>query len=177
VFENHGRNQRDAGRTSTVKLRNITDDSWPSTLTSQPRDAHRCSKCRGLGHYGGKCLVLEVLQPPATEVEPSPISSRPTAILQTLASNRPHGPLMGEDGWEDDKWDHSTKNMSDNVEAPSKSHEDQLDRARIWQGSSSPPRWLVLSPIAPQVSCHRPSVLTRLGGPPNITDRLSVVMD
>jgi hypothetical protein len=84
---------------------------------------------------------------------------------------------MGEDGWEDNKWEHSTEDMSDDKEAPSRSHEDQLDRAEIWQDSSSPPRRLVFSHSATQVSCPRPSILTRLRALPNITDRLSVVLD
>jgi hypothetical protein len=53
---------------------------------------------------------------------------------------------------------------------------DQLDKAGIWQDSSSPPRRLVLSPSVPQVSSPRPSALTRLGDPPNILERLSAVL-
>jgi hypothetical protein len=151
-----------------------------STFGSHPRETHWCSWCCKLGHYGRNCPALEVTQQPAKELEPSPILSRPTATRpqgQTLASDRPRGPHMGEVGWDDDKWEHSTEDMSDAEEVPSRSHEDQLDRAGIWQDSSSPPRRLVFSPSATQVSCPRPSILTRLGDPPEITNRLSVVMD
>jgi hypothetical protein len=173
LFENHGRNRREEGRASTVKIRNLSDESGSSTSTSHPRETHRCSKC----HDGKRCPVLEDQQPPATKVKPPPIPSCPTVIVQTLASNRPHGPHIGEDGWDDAKWDHSTDDMIDDEEAPSRSHVDQLDKAGIWQDSSSPPRRPVLSPSAPQVSSPRPSVLTRLGDPPNILERLSVVLD
>jgi hypothetical protein len=48
-----------------------------------------------------------------------------------------------------------------------------------WRGqdSSSPPRRLVFSPSATQVSCPRLSILDRLGDPPDITDRLSIVLN
>jgi hypothetical protein len=84
---------------------------------------------------------------------------------------------MGEEGWDDPKWDHNTDDMSDDEEAPSRSHVDQQDKAGILQDSSSPPRRLLLSPSTPQVSSPRPSVLTRLGDPPNILKRLTVVLD
>jgi hypothetical protein len=54
VFENHGRNRRDEGRASLVKIRILAEDSGPSTSASHPRETHRCSKCRRLGHYGKK---------------------------------------------------------------------------------------------------------------------------
>jgi hypothetical protein len=177
VFENHGRNHGDEGGASIVKTSNLWDDSGSWTSASHPMKTHQCSKCRRLGHYGTKCPVLEVQQPPSTKVKPSPIPSHPTAIVKTLAANRPHGPHTGEEGWDDPKWDHSTDDMSNDEEAPSRSHVDQVDKAGIWQDSSSPPRRLVLIPSAPQVSSPRPSVLTRLGNPPNILERLSVVLD
>jgi hypothetical protein len=67
--------------------------------------------------------------------------------------------------------------MSHDEEAPCRSHEDKLERAGIWQESDSPPRRLVFSPIATQVSCPRPSILDRLGDPPDITDHLSIVLN
>jgi hypothetical protein len=84
---------------------------------------------------------------------------------------------MGKVGWEIYEFEHSTEDMSDDEEAPSRSHEDKLDRAGIWQDSSSPPRRLVFSPSATQVSCPRPSILARLGDPPDIIDRLSIVLN
>jgi hypothetical protein len=81
---------------------------------------------------------------------------------------------MGEVGWDNDEFEQSIKNMSDDKEVSRRSHEDKLDRAGIWQGSSSPPRRLLFSPSATQVSCPRPSILTRLGDSPDIRDRLSI---
>jgi hypothetical protein len=100
-FENQGRNQRNADHTSTAKLRNHMDEPGPSTSGSHPRETHQCSRCRKLGHYGGNCPALEVTQQLATEVEPPPIPSRPTAIRpqgQTLVSDMSRGPHMGEVG-------------------------------------------------------------------------------
>jgi hypothetical protein len=127
LFENCGRNQQDQGRALPAKFHGLSDDSGPSTSSSHP--THRCSKCDRLGHYGTKCLVLEVQQPPSTKVKPSRI---PAAIAKTLASNMPHGPHMGKKRWDDPKWDTSgTDNMSDDEEAPSRHHVDRLDKAGI----------------------------------------------
>jgi hypothetical protein len=173
-FKNCGRNQQDQGRAPTgSKFHCLSDDSGPSTSSSHP--THRYSKCDRLGHYGTKCPVLEVQKPPSTKVIPSRILAY---IAKTLASNRPHGPYMGEKGWDDPKWDTSgTDNMSDDEEVPSKHHIDQLDRAGIRLDSCSPPRRLVLSPQRPQATSSQPSALTRLKYPPHILDRLSAFLD
>jgi hypothetical protein len=133
-FENQGRNRRNAEHTSTVKYRNHMDEPRPSTSGPHPRETHRCSGCHKLGHYGGNCPVTEVRQQPATAGELAPNPSRPTAVWphgQPLACDRPRGPHMGEVGWENDEFEHSTEDMSDDKEAPSRSQEDKLDRAGI----------------------------------------------
>jgi hypothetical protein len=84
---------------------------------------------------------------------------------------------MGEVGWDNDEFKYNTKDMSDDEEAPGRIHEDKLDKAGIWQDSSSPPRRLVFSPSATQVLCPRPSIVARLGDPPDITDRLSIILN
>jgi hypothetical protein len=91
---------------------------------------------------------------------------------QPLVSNRPRGPHFGEVGWDNNEFENNTEDMSDDEEAPNKSHEDKLEKAGMWQDSRSPPRRLVFSPRATQVSCPRPSILGRLGKPLDITDRL-----
>jgi hypothetical protein len=131
-FENQGRNRKEAEHTATVKYRNHRDDPGTSTSEPHPRETHWCSRCHKLGHYGDDCHVPEVRQKPAAAGEPAPKLSRPTAVLpqgQPLVSDRPRGPHFGEDGWDNEEFENSTPDMSGNEEAPSRSHEDKLQKA------------------------------------------------
>jgi hypothetical protein len=155
-----------------IIITNHRDDPGPSTSEPHPRETHRCSRCHKLGHYGGNCHVTEVKQKPAAARESAPKLSRPTAVLpkgRPPVSDRPRGPHFGEECWENKEFENSTPNISDDEEAPSRRHEDKLEKAGMWLDSSSPPGRLVFSPRV-TVPCPRPSILGRLGDPPNITD-------